>query len=303
MLARKAPDCAKIGHMNLLRAIRLLIIAVVGALLVAAVFFAATYLVGWLGLTTFGTQPRRYAAFPTPTHLALNTPLAPFEQLNPQVNEILSAYGAGYGFPSVPQQGALQPLGAYLPQSGNRQFALQDPTPLPTPLPYPTSPPLPVPTLPPNAPLPGSTEAALLGTLAPPLAGQTLELLANCAPSGLPVDGILTQRYHRYHLGIDIGVPTGTAVLATHSGQVIYAAWSDIGYGYLVILQNGAFITYYAHNSAFNVTEGQQVARGDVLAWSGSTGNSTGPHVHYETRINDVNADPLTFENRGYGTC
>jgi murein DD-endopeptidase MepM/ murein hydrolase activator NlpD len=98
-------------------------------------------------------------------------------------------------------------------------------------------------------------------------------------------------------------VPLGTPVIATHSAQVIFAGWSDIGYGYLVILQSGPYITYYAHNTSFNVTEGQYVGAGSIISWSGSTGNSSGPHVHYETRINDIPVDPLTFGNRGYSTC
>jgi murein DD-endopeptidase MepM/ murein hydrolase activator NlpD len=117
------------------------------------------------------------------------------------------------------------------------------------------------------------------------------------------VSGVLTQRYHRWHIGIDLGVPLNTPVVASHSGTVTFAGWSDIGYGYLVIVQSGSFITYYAHQTSLNVVAGQSVARWSVLGWSGSTGNSSGPHVHYETRINDVPVDPLTFEQRGYGTC
>jgi murein DD-endopeptidase MepM/ murein hydrolase activator NlpD len=125
----------------------------------------------------------------------------------------------------------------------------------------------------------------------------------NCAPRGLPVDGILTQRYHPWHIGIDQGIPVGTPVIATHSGRVIFAGWSTVGYGNLVILQNGPFITYYAHLSEFNVVVNEIVGAGSILAWSGNTGNSTGPHLHYEIRINDQPVDPLTFERRGYGWC
>ncbi|MBN1562907.1 MAG: M23 family metallopeptidase, partial [Anaerolineae bacterium] len=63
------------------------------------------------------------------------------------------------------------------------------------------------------------------------------------------------------------------------------------------------FITYYAHLTEFNVVEGQIVGRGSLIGWTGSTGNSTGPHVHYEIRINDTPVDPLTFEARGYPSC
>ncbi|MBC7869664.1 MAG: M23 family metallopeptidase, partial [Chitinophagaceae bacterium] len=125
----------------------------------------------------------------------------------------------------------------------------------------------------------------------------------DCAPSGNPVDGLLTQRFHIGHPGIDLALPIGSPVKATQSAQVIFAGWSEIGYGYLIILQSGPFITYYAHNTSFNVVVGDFVGKGSIVSWSGSTGNSSGPHVHYETRINDVPVDPQTFENRGYASC
>jgi murein DD-endopeptidase MepM/ murein hydrolase activator NlpD len=124
-----------------------------------------------------------------------------------------------------------------------------------------------------------------------------------CAPAGLPTSGVLTQRFHGYHTGIDIGVPIGTPLIATHSGTVAFAGWSNNGYGYILILQNAEFITYYAHLTNFNVRAGEVLGAGSLIGWSGSTGNSTGPHVHYETRINDGPVDPLSFEARGYLHC
>jgi Peptidase family M23 len=124
-----------------------------------------------------------------------------------------------------------------------------------------------------------------------------------CAPRGLPVNGVLTQRFSRWHTGIDLGVPTGTPVLATQSGTVTFAGWSYIGYGYLVTIQSGHYITYYAHNSALKVEASQEVHPGDLLALSGRTGWATGPHVHYETRIDNVPVDPLTFDARQLNTC
>ncbi len=157
---------------------------------------------------------------------------------------------------------------------------------------------------------PANLENALLDANGLPITSESVgavELLEyagdGCAPAGLPVSGVLTQRYHAYHVGIDIGVPLGTPTQATHSGVVIFAGWSSYGYGYLVIVQNGRFITYYAHLTNFNVQIGDEVGAGSVIGWSGSTGNSTGPHVHYETRIDDSPIDPLTFEQRGFGTC
>lgn len=143
----------------------------------------------------------------------------------------------------------------------------------------------------------------------PPLASAPLRegLLPyggdGCAPRGVPVEGTFNQGFHPYHLGIDIGVQVGTPIRATHSGTVVYADWSEVGYGYLVILRNAIFTTYYAHNSALYVQSGEQVGRGSVIAASGSSGNSTGPHLHYEVRIDDVPVDPMTFEEAEYLAC
>ncbi len=136
--------------------------------------------------------------------------------------------------------------------------------------------------------------------------GATLGAVADkeeCAPSGLPLAGILTQRFYVYHRGIDLGVALNTPVIATHSGVVTYAAWNEIGYGYLVVVESGRFSTYYGHLNTFNVAAGQEVVKGQVLARSGNTGNSSGPHIHYETRLNGVEMDPLSFEQRGYRSC
>jgi murein DD-endopeptidase MepM/ murein hydrolase activator NlpD len=226
----------------------------------------------------------------TPIVYEFPTTIPMYYAVNPAIEPYLLA-------PSNPiGNNRLQPLGIYLARIPNS-------TPqrgvLPTPLPYPTSPPLPLPYNP-SVPLPTVAQFNNDGT------PRTLPFVAtgtDCAPAGNPVDGILTQRFHPYHSGIDIGIPLGSAVYATHSGQITFADWSNVGYGYLVILQSGAFITYYAHNTSFNVNVGQYVGKGSIIAWSGSTGNSSGPHVHYEVRINDVPVDPLTFESRGYGSC
>jgi murein DD-endopeptidase MepM/ murein hydrolase activator NlpD len=225
-----------------------------------------------------------------------------FFQLDPAIADYLDNSAPIYGVaPLDPLAPNIPRIGAYLPRSGDvLDLIATAPTALPTLLPYPTSPPLPIPPPPTNIPLP---------TIVPADEGMTRTLPyalppnSECAPAGLPVDGILSQRYHLYHSGIDLALPLGSPVIATHSGDVTYAGWSEIGYGYLVILQSGVFITYYAHNTSFNVIQGQQIGRGSILAWSGSTGNSTGPHVHYETRINDIPVDPLTFDARGYAGC
>src|SRR5262249_43145826 len=124
-----------------------------------------------------------------------------------------------------------------------------------------------------------------------------------CAPRGFPVNGILTQRFSRYHPGLDLAVNLGTPVLATHSGMVVYAGFRWDGYGNLVIIQNGRYVTYYAHNHALMVTVGQIVHTGQLIALSGSTGWSSGAHVHYETHIDNVPVDPSTFDARGLRSC
>ena len=125
----------------------------------------------------------------------------------------------------------------------------------------------------------------------------------NCPPSNFPIEGILTQRFHQWHQAIDLGTPIGTAVHATHTGIVTYAAWSEIGYGYLVVITSGNYSTFYAHLSGFEVEFGDTVEQGEVVAYSGNTGNSSGPHLHYETRIDNIPVDPLTFSERRLGTC
>jgi murein DD-endopeptidase MepM/ murein hydrolase activator NlpD len=264
-----------------------MIVLVLFSVIVVGAVLLVTYLAGSLGTLTQQRQAAVYTVQPTTPPPLPGTPIAPFEQVNPAIVDESSAFQSGYRS-AVPDPFDVSPIGAYLPRSGNRQFALQDPTPYPTLFPYPTSPPLQIP------PVAGAPT---------PTPGARRQVITDCAPAGRPAAGGLTQRFHRYHLAIDIGVSIGTPVRATHSGQVVFADWNSIGYGYLVILQSGGFITYYAHNSSLVVEAGDMVSKGDLLAYSGSTGNSSGPHIHYETRINDIPVDPLTFANRGYGTC
>lgn len=199
--------------------------------------------------------------------------------------------------------GRVVPVGAWLPASKNAQFMLPTFTPFPTPTPPPTR--TPWPTRPPaTAFLPTPTVGAIDGMV--PDGGLwygSVFIEANCAPAGMPVGGVLTQQFHLRHIGIDIGVHIGTALVATHSGQVIHAGWSSRGYGNLVIVKNRRFTTYYGHLDEVSVSEGQFVSAGTVIGMSGNTGNSTGPHVHYEVRIDDVPVDPLTFEARGHRHC
>ena len=118
-----------------------------------------------------------------------------------------------------------------------------------------------------------------------------------------PVTSEFGMRYHplsgRYtmHTGIDIGVPTGTPVHAGNDGIVYFSGWNGGGYGYLVMIDHGVLngqniVTMYAHNSALAVSAGTVVHRGDIIAYAGSTGNSTGPHVHFEVRVSGTPNNP-----------
>jgi len=111
-----------------------------------------------------------------------------------------------------------------------------------------------------------------------------------------PASGVLTQGYWYGHRAIDIGSSVGSAIVASDGGYVSFAGWTDIGYGYLVVLDHAnGFQTYYAHLSRIFVTEGETVYAGEVIGAMGSTGNSTGPHLHYEIRYNGYPTNPLIY--------
>ena len=114
-----------------------------------------------------------------------------------------------------------------------------------------------------------------------------------------PVHGTLTSgfgwRWGRMHEGIDLAVGTGTPVVSAAAGTVIVAGWMG-GYGNLVVVDHGNGVsTAYGHNTSVTVGVGQSVAQGQLIAYSGNTGHSTGPHVHFEVRINGSPVDPLGY--------
>jgi murein DD-endopeptidase MepM/ murein hydrolase activator NlpD len=111
-----------------------------------------------------------------------------------------------------------------------------------------------------------------------------------------PVLGYISQGYWYGHRAIDIGAPTGSALLAADDGFVSFAGWTDVGYGYLVVIdhQNG-YKSYYGHMSNIYVYEGQAVERGQVIGAVGSTGWSTGPHLHFEIRYRGVQQNPRAY--------
>jgi len=114
-----------------------------------------------------------------------------------------------------------------------------------------------------------------------------------------PVSGSVTSgygtRWGRMHEGIDIAAPSGTPIAAAAAGTVIYAGWMG-GYGNLVVLDHGnGLATAYGHQSSIAVANGQTVAQGQVVGYVGSTGHSTGPHLHFEVRVNGAPVDPLGY--------
>ena len=114
-----------------------------------------------------------------------------------------------------------------------------------------------------------------------------------------PVSGTLTSpfgmRWGRMHEGIDIGAPEGTPIYAAAGGTVIYAGWEG-GYGNLTVIDHGnGLSTAYGHQSQIAASNGQTVARGQVIGYVGNTGHSFGPHLHFEVRVNGTPVDPLQY--------
>jgi len=120
-----------------------------------------------------------------------------------------------------------------------------------------------------------------------------------------PTKGVLTSgygwRWGRMHRGIDIAGPIGTPIIAAADGRVTYAGWNSGGYGYLVEIQHpDGSLTLYAHNNRILVQVGQEVEQGQQIAEMGSTGYSTGPHLHFEVHPTGKGAvNPMAFLPRG----
>ena len=102
--------------------------------------------------------------------------------------------------------------------------------------------------------------------------------------------------YSGYHPAIDIAAGLGAPIYASDSGVVVFAGWSNWGYGYMVVVDHGnGWQTLYSHLSQWNVNCGQSVYQGTVLGLSGSTGNSTGPHLHFEINYQGTRVNPWNY--------
>lgn len=128
---------------------------------------------------------------------------------------------------------------------------------------------------------------------------------ANSAPNLWPVEGLITGSFGEridpfngegaFHSGVDISAAIGTPIIAPADGIVIFADFEG-GYGRAVQIEHGNHIsTRYGHLGAFAVTPGQRVHRGDTIGYVGLSGRSTGPHLHYEVRINDTPVNPYKY--------
>jgi murein DD-endopeptidase MepM/ murein hydrolase activator NlpD len=134
---------------------------------------------------------------------------------------------------------------------------------------------------------------------------NSIKLVVDSTPTILPANGWISSYYGKrvspfgrgvvFHEGIDISLRPGTPIRAAAGGVVVYAGWEQ-GYGRLVVIDHGfGYKTKYAHNSAIKVKVGQRVKRGTVVALSGNSGDSTGPHCHFEILVGNKIVDPLKF--------
>lgn len=132
-----------------------------------------------------------------------------------------------------------------------------------------------------------------------------MRLYADNFPAIRPAEGVVSSPFgsrvsvfrpwSHLHRGIDIAAPVGTPVIATGGGTVVFSGWLN-EYGNAVKIDHGiGIVTLYAHNSRNLVAEGEAVARGQAIALVGSTGQSTGPHVHYEVLVDGVAVNPARF--------
>lgn len=138
---------------------------------------------------------------------------------------------------------------------------------------------------------PASSTASASGFVWPLAAAGRIS--CGFGPRSAPTAGAST-----YHKGIDIAVPTGTVVRASKAGKVVTATYSASAGNYVAIYHGGGVYTYYMHCSSLSVSVGNQVAQGQTIALSGSTGISTGPHLHFAVNVGGQYVNPLNYVSR-----
>ena len=147
--------------------------------------------------------------------------------------------------------------------------------------------------------VPNGVKPSSQGSFAPAIAVQITPNAGSVVASGSfvwPTQGVITQGFYWYHPGVDIANAGAPNILAADGGRVVAEGWDNTGYGNRIIIDHGnGMQTLYAHMSAFYVTLGQSVNRGDLIGRMGSTGHSTGTHLHFEIHINGIHANPLNY--------
>jgi murein DD-endopeptidase MepM/ murein hydrolase activator NlpD len=138
----------------------------------------------------------------------------------------------------------------------------------------------------------GTAGPSTYAALRKPLPRSPLRL---AHPLVAPLGDPFGPRGNRFHAGIDIPAPTGTPVAAAASGRVVFAGPSGSGWGRMVLIAHGSGVrTRYAHLSRIDVRLGQRVAISSIVGRVGSTGEATGPHLHFEVLVRGANVDPLS---------
>lgn len=152
----------------------------------------------------------------------------------------------------------------------------------------------------PVTPRPPASDCGLLDEPVVPAPATTIPTAPQAVPAATgfvwPLRGLITQRPYPGHMGLDIDGRSGDPVVAAASGMVSFAGWHRAGYGNLLVLTHGGGLeTVYAHLSGFAVPTGQTIQQGQVIGYVGSTGYSSGSHLHFEVRLGGVRQNPLAY--------
>jgi len=123
----------------------------------------------------------------------------------------------------------------------------------------------------------------------------TVDLPARTGQLSWPVHGVITQYFWWGHTGVDLAAPYGTGIASSDDGVVVATGWVAVGGLRVCVQHSGGLQTCYYHTSAVYVTPGEKVARGQLIAAIGLTGVTTGPHVHWEVKLNGVAVNPLAY--------